>query len=968
MPVCRLTPLIGRKDELNALRTAYRAVEAGESRVVLLGGEAGVGKTRLLTDFLEELSDARVLSGGCVELSQAAVPFLPLASALRTLARERSAEEMQALISGTAAPLRQLLPRLVGDAYAATGPDPLRLFEAVPELLDRLAPEGPAVLVFEDLHWADASTLDLVRFLSLAELQGRLLIFTYRSDEMRRRHPLRPVLAELSRLPDVRRIDVDPLSDDDVVALVDGLLPPGVQGRPLAEVLRRAEGNPFFVEELVTCSAYGASSLASPLGDLLLNRLERLPEAATAITDVIAVAGRRASHRLIEQVAGLEPAALESGLRAAIEDGAVVADANGEYVGFRHALLQEAAYERLMAGTRRDIHRRMAEALVADPALAEGNMQGAAAEIAFHAERAGDIDTAYRASLRAAERASEAFAAVEANMHFEHAVGLHDQASPDARIDGVALRQQAARAAQVVGDFASAAAHLRCALDIAGDDVGQCAELLVALGEVLWFKGDPEEAKAVHRRAVELVGDTPGAARSEVRAFEALTSMLRQEYGYAVSLGLEALAEAREFGSPRGEIRALEAVGCARAMNGPDPETGLDNLREAVRLAKDYGDSEYIVHASVNLGACLDFLGLTAEARAWDRECVRDYADQGLVGAAVDFQRCNLAANLARVGEWDEAEAVLRRLRFSQHAGNVRLHQQISSAMFAVGRGRYDEARAYLDAAEPMARAFEELQFIAPLMVARLMIAGASRQDEDVRRLVTGLLELEPVPPVLALYGEVARALVDAALRSGDAESAAEQLAEMGGRMSAVLESPGTLAARIRTERRRTCLWIAAERARLLGADGPGDWSAVLDAGVEEPHVAEELYVSLRLAEAQIRAGEDASKTLVAAYERSRQLGSPVAEDLAALARRARIRLPGLKSDLAAGVVDNGLTEREREVLALLARGSTNRQIAEELFISAKTASVHVSNILGKLGAGNRTEAAAIARDLGVMA
>ena len=968
MPVCRRTPLIGRQDELSALRAAYAAVEAGECRVILLGGEAGVGKTRLLTDFIDELPDPRVLSGGCVELSQAAVPFLPLASALRTLARDRSAEEMQGLISGTAAPLRQLLPRLDADGVAATGPDPLRLFEAVPELLDRLAPDGPAVLIFEDLHWADASTLDLVRFLSLAELHGRLLVFTFRSDEMRRRHPLRPVLAELSRLPDVRRIDVEPLSDDDVVALVDGLLAPGVRRRPLAEVLRRAEGNPFFVEELVTCSAYGASSLASPLGDLLLNRLDRLPETATAITDVIAVAGRRASHRLIEQVAGLEPTALASGLRAALEDGAVVADANGEYIGFRHALLQEAAYERLIAGTRRDVHRRVAEALVADPALAEGGTQGAAAEIAFHAERAGDFDTAYRASLRAAERAAETFAAVEANLHFEHAVGLHDQASPDARIDGVALRQQAARAAQVVGDFATAAAHLRCALGIAGDDVGLCAELLVALGEVLWFKGDPEEAKAVHRRAVQLVGDTPGAARSEVRAFEALTGMLRQEYGYAVSLGLEALAEAREFGSPRGEIRALEAIGCARAMNGPDPEAGLENLREAVRLAKEYGDSEYIVHASVNLGACLDFLGMTAQARAWDRECVRDYADQGLVGAAVDFQRCNLAANLARVGEWDEAEAVLRRLRFSQHAGNVRLHHQICSAMLAVVRGRYHDASAHLDEAEPIARAFEELQFIAPLMVARLMIAGANRLDDEVRSLAEEVVELDPVPPVLALYGEVARRLVDAALRSGGADGAATLLDEMGRRLSAVLDSTDMLATRIRTERRRTCLWITAEHARLRGEDSPEVWSAVLEAGVDEPAIADDLYLGFRLSEALIRDGQDGSKTLVAAYERARDLGSPLADDLAALARRARIRLPGVKSDAAAGVVDNGLTEREREVLVLLARGSTNRQIAEELFISAKTASVHVSNILGKLGAGNRTEAAAIARDLGVTA
>jgi DNA-binding NarL/FixJ family response regulator len=401
-------------------------------------------------------------------------------------------------------------------------------------------------------------------------------------------------------------------------------------------------------------------------------------------------------------------------------------------------------------------------------------------------------------------------------------------------------------------------------------------------------------------------------------------------------------------------------------MAGPDPETGVDNLREAVRLAKKYGDSEYIVHASVNLGACLDFLGLTAEARAWDRECVRDYAEQGLVGAAVDFQRCNLAGNLARVGEWDEAEAVLQRLRFSQHTGSVRLHQQVCSALFAVARGRYAEARAYVEAAEPMAAAFEELQFIAPLMWARLVIARAAGRDGEVFSVAQSLLDLEPVPAVLILYGDVAHWIVDAALGSDERDAVLRMVEVMQSRVAQVLDDADGLAARTRTERRRTCLWLAAERARLLAEDVPDDWSAVLDAGVEEPYVSEDLYLALRLADALIRAGEDSSKVLVPAYERAQGLGSPIAKDLAALARRGRIRLPGVKSDAAAGVVDHGLTEREREVLILLARGGTNRQIAEELFISAKTASVHVSNILGKLGAGNRTEAAAIARELGV--
>ena len=968
MAVCRRTARIGRETEFEALQSAYDDVERGSARVVLLGGEAGSGKTRLIADFIDGIPGVPVISGSCVELSQASVPFLALASALRVLAQNRTGDEMAHLVSGAAGPLLQLLPRLQSDTLVDAGPDPLKLFEAVPELLDRLAPDGPAVLIFEDLHWADASTLDLVRFLALSGLKNRLLVFSFRTDEMRRRHPLRPVLAELSRLSEVARIDIEPLDDDEVVALVNGLVPPGAARMPVHEIIRRADGNPFFVEELVTCCAYGAPALATHLGDVLLNRLDRMPEAATAIAEVIAVTGRRASHRLIEQVAEMDPEALRGGLRLALDDGAVVADMTGEYYGFRHALLQEAAYEGIPLETRRRLHQRIANALVDDPCLAEGGAQAAAGEIAFHAERAGDVDTAYAASIKAAQRATESFAAVEAHHHFERAVGLHRTASSAVQMPYLDLLEQASRAAQVIGNFARAVEHLRSAVACAEEtDVANVVRLQVKLGETLWFSGNAAEGVEVHQAAVALLGDDASAMKAEVLAFGALKAMLQERYDESTSAGTEALAMAREFGSLPGQIRALEALGCTLALTGTDVEGGLEHLRESYRLAERDGDSEYIVHAGVDLGASLDFCGRTREAREWDRRCVADYDRRGLVGAAVDFQRCNLAWGLIRVGEWEEAESLLQRLRFSQHLGMVRVHQQGCSAMLAAARGHYDEAAAQVAAARADVEQLDSLQFLAPLTWTRMRVAEARGDEVELKASVHALWGYEAAAPVFPYYGELARLLVDMMRSTGATpEETVAMIDELDERLARAVSELGPAATGSRAAYLRSRAWLAAERLRALGDGNPDAWAVVLDSEVEEPFVVEDLYLRWRWAEALLESGGDVAAALVPAYQRAEALGAPISDRLVALARRARVKLPGIVRDAVTGVVDHGLTEREREVLELLARGSTNRQIAETLFISAKTASVHVSNILAKLGVGNRTEAAGVARDLGI--
>ncbi|HWU20697.1 MAG TPA: AAA family ATPase [Nocardioides sp.] len=956
-------PLVGRAPELQALEAALAAAADQSGQVVLVAGEAGAGKTRLVAELLAAHPEVPALVGGCVELSQAAVPFLPLAGALRRLANERGDEATTALLEGSAAPLLALVPRLSTGDPSGAAQDPLRLFEALPVLLDRIAPTGPAVLVIEDLHWADASTLDLVRFLALTAMPGRLVLVTFRSDEMRRRHPLRPLLAELARLPTVTRVDLRPLSDDDVFDLVGSLAGPGslVAGDLIA---RRAEGNPFFVEELVAASATGASSLPAPLDDVLGARLDRLPDTAWAVVEVMAAIGRRASHALLERVAAVEPAALSGGLRTAVQDGALVADEWG--YGFRHALLQEAAYDRLLAGDRLDLHQRIARALAEDPGLAQGGAQAAAAEIAYHAERAGDVDTAYVASVRAAERASDCYAISEAHLHYERAVSLLDRVSPE--VDGPSRSElflAAALAAMGVGDAQLAVERgWRALEEVPAADIAARALIIRLLAEMHWFAGSADAGSALAEEALAEVVPEPGAPRAELLAQCAMKAVhVGTGVEDAVPLARDALAMAREYGSVWGEVRAREALGCALVMTGTAVDEGIDHVLEALELARRTGDIESFVHVAASLGTVLEMAGRLSESDAVCAESVAYAEAAGFSGALLDFQRINLSSAYHRCGEWDRCAEILGRLRYTRRVGMVRIFQLMGTAMLAAVRGQHDEVLAALDAMATERFTLVGAMWHAPIAWCRLMTGLGTGDTDLVKRAVVDLMELPPEPEVLRLYPTVARAWAERAIASPDeADDAVAACTELIDRIDATVDLPATML----QERRRLRLLIEAERARATGATARELWQAALDVPVQSPDTAEQLYAQLRLAEAMHLAGEDPQEVLLPAYERAKRIGSVTTADLERLARRARVRLPGTARDETAGVVDHGLTAREREVLALVARGATNQAIADQLFISAKTASVHVSNILAKLGAANRTEAGALARDLGL--
>lgn len=958
-PVTHPGGMVGRAAELAELQQIFGETWNGQGRVVLLGGEAGTGKTRLVSEFLAGLGDTPVVAGGCVELGQAAVPFLALAAAMRDLSQKLSPDQLEDLLQGATEPLARFVPRLAQAAEMPAHSDPLALFGAVPELLDRLAGNGPAVLVLEDVHWADGSTLDLVRFLGQVGMPGRLVLLTYRSDEMRRRHPLRPILAELSRAREVSRIELAPLSDDDVVDLVRSIAGDAAATMPVSEVVRRAEGNPFFVEELVA-AGWDEAGLPGPLRDVLAERLDRLPETAVDVVELVAAIGQRAGDALLRRIA--DPSIdLDRGLGAAIDAGLLVADGAG--YGFRHALLQEATYDGMLAGRRLALHARIAAALTAEPGLALGGKHTADAEIAFHAAQAGDHDTAYLASIRAAEQAAQNYAVVEVHLHYERAVGLMDRVSVATEgPDRVEVLRRAASAAWDADESVGAVRNLEMALGLLpADEVEHRVQVRVESVRMRYRTGQSRAALAEQEAAEAEAGPEPSVARAIAMATRAWLGLVTLEPEAGLEPARAAVEMARSQRAEAAEAEALMALATVRLMLDDDHREGLAMGHEALAMAERLGMTDLQLTTYANIAYGLEYADQAEAAYEWSRDAVRDVDERGMTGTAVDFLKVSHAEALVAVGEWEEADSILRRVRFSRSAGVSQMYRDLVAGQLAILRGQLEQARSLITLLARDALA-EGDQFTVAAHELRLRLALAEGDRSEIAASVEPVWDTLPRSETRS---ELPLARAVAVLAAEDPDQWTEQLDRLADHFEtglATAEGPG-----------RRNLMIAgahllrAERGRIERRPDPAAWRAFLDAPLfAHDAVSGELYAGWRLAEALLETGEDATETLVAAHARAAELGSPYTSELERLARRARVRLPGQARDDQASAAVHGLTPREREVLEVLATGQTNRGIAEELFISEKTVSVHVTNLMAKLGVTNRTAAAAVGRELGL--
>jgi len=956
--------LIGRAAELSSLHAALDDARAGHGRVVLIEGDAGLGKTRLVEHFTSQVGGVRVLAGGGIPLA-ADVPYAPMIEVFRALA---------ALYP----PARDgLLPR---DQPAGAGPlGPARLLSLAADALRAVAEQIPVVVVVEDLHWADASTRDLVSYLAGVLRRERvLLLVTVRAEELDPARPVAELVAELARAPHAERLVLRPLGRDEVAAqlrAISGVAPPAAM---VDQMVARAAGNPFFTEELLAAGT-GADAVPVTVRDVLLTRAARLPAPGRRVLHAAAVAGRSVPHELLAAVT--DPADLDAGLPAAVAHR-LLEPHGGRYV-FRHPLIQETVYAAVLPAVRRDLHARAAAWLeAASPAATVTEMAGHAVQVAYHWRAAGAAGRALAAAVRAGGLAAAAHAPAEALAWYEHALGAWDLvpgAAGVAGIEQVTLMERTAEAASMAGDNARAQALARqilAQIDPAAEPA-RAALRWERLGRFCWLTGDQAASWHAYEQAIRTVPAEPSAARAKVLAATAQSLMLRSLHLSARGYAEQAIAVSREVGALAEEAHALNTLGCSLAALGHDTE-GIGLLEQALAMTRQTGDEAEAGRCLINLTENLAIVRRCEEAlRAGDAGT----AEANRLGLAAIHGPVILGgALLARylLGRWDEVDQLASQALETEPEGMSAVPLRLARARVALARGHLDTATKDLTALRAIMHGSDDLQYAAQATALQAGLAAARGEHTEARAILRDDLARAADHDDMALHLELAACAISVEVGALDqarlngrrtdpvaaSAAAAQIMSGADATMTRVVAAGGRLSPAL-------ALLEAIARAHLSRIPGPADpelWARVAQDELTDPYlVASARYQEAAALLASRGSRHRAATALRAADTTARDLrADPLCAGIGALAHAARIDLdqaavtPAPEPD-PAGV---GLTPREREVLALLGNGLSNAQIARTLYISEKTASVHVSNILRKLGVTSRIQAAVAAANL----
>jgi DNA-binding CsgD family transcriptional regulator len=985
------SPLAGRQTELDTLRSAWRDADAGRPSLIVLTGDAGVGKSRLVRELETVVREEHglVLHGQCLELSHGELPYAPLASALRSADTAEVARALSELPIEARRELARAFPDTIGETPAeTTGEDPFgqsRLFGWILSLLRQLSNRASVLLSIEDSHLADTSSRDFLRFLAQSlRSEHFLVVVTLRSDELHREHPARALVSELTRLDAVGQIAVAPLSEAEIGRQVQSILGGAPPPELVHRLYTRTQGNPFYTEELLAAGIGDDDGLPASLQDALLLRADRLGQSARTLLRIAAAAGRPMDEALIERASGLAPLEIEAALRECIDHNVLVCDRrSGEY-HVRHALLAEAVYADLLPVERASLHRRLATALD-EHALAQ-----TAGERARHWQLAHDPRRALLASIEAGARAERVFGYGEALAHFLRAVEIWDREPPEAQttpLDRVALLTRAARAARWIGD--SDAACDLCQRALGGFDHGadplRAAHLLERLGR--YQPWNVESSLDAFRRGLSLLPGECPAERMRFYVDEALEFSFLGRWEDAKARAADAVELAQGDATLASESAARALLGTAIAFLG-DPGAGERDLRDALVLARQSGSTEELVQIYLDLGEVLRLQGRIADAL----EVVLDGEAAAVALGALpfaNFMAANAADDLFRLGQWDALGQRLAELARRQLDRPARLLRESVAGRLDAARGQLDAAADHFAAAMELCRDLALVEFVPAVYsgVAELEL-WRGRPETARERLAEGLAKLgtgENLLHIPSLHSmgarvEADRAELGRARRDRATQAAAgvaaqahhDRLAESL-ELNATASSPPEASAHLAT--------CAAELTRALGAPDPRRWKSAAELWRGHGNLYRVAYATFRHAEALVvtRGQRSQAQTaLGSALELCRHLGTePLATEARRLARRGRLSV-AIPADVDAhgdtdprgpALEENpfSLTERELEVLRLLGAGLTNREISQALFISQHTAGVHVSHILGKLGVANRVMAAAVAERLGLV-
>jgi DNA-binding CsgD family transcriptional regulator/tetratricopeptide (TPR) repeat protein len=993
---------------MTVLDDALVRARAGRPALVLATGEAGIGKSRLVSEFSQRAIDAGALTaiGSAIELAAGALPYSPFIRVFSALRPNLDVQTAAWLADSSRAPLRRLVPAFA-DMRTGSEPQPLKpsgpdatevpaLYEACLGLLELLAASRPLVIALEDLHWADRSTLDLLRFIVRSTANCQLLIIaTARSDEPAAE--LGSFLEELGRQPEADWVELRRLDAASVRAMVEGIRGVAVSDADADLIFARSGGNPFFVEEIVASGHDG--QLSPTVRQVALARVAKLSADAYAVLAAVAIAGRQIGHGQLASVLNLPPKALSSAIREAVESFILAVGADGEGYQFRHALIAEAVSDDILPGERQRLHRAHAKYLER-AGLLDASM---AAATAHHWDR-GHMPRAAVSAYMAAAAAAEAIGAYpEALEHLGRALALLPAAvasagrQPDVEaVDEVAVREQAARVAHLRGDPIRAVELLEPTLSSPqfAFNPERKAVVLEQLARYRWVSPDVEGALADAARAADLVSFRPASsAKARVLTTHAWTFALSGRYDEADRIATAALEVATAVGDRAEQGHALGVLGI-RALEMQPKEAALAALRSALAIAVETNDIEAAVRAYANL--------LSANFGQWDRvvalgeEAIGYVETRRIRISLVVAVLANLAQSYLELGHWDDAEVALGKGRALAAAGMYGAEVSFAAARLAIARGALHDAQRLIELAEAASISVPGRQ--AALLTE---IQLCQRRWLGVREVaVPAIAEIASGPVFSFVLSWIclpeirAEAELAAAARArGDTAALSESiaLAETGLAAIEAQATNGELHVRIK----EALALGRAEMSRVRGRSDPSLWRVALATAGETGSHYHEAYPQIRLAEALMESGLEpapgesagtrhrrrrsnrleAIELLGVAHRTAAGLGAaPLLVEVVTIARRAGVALggdtgPAVSSGAPVGSGDDagrsGLTRREVDVLRLVVQGRTNRQIGQMLFITERTAAIHVQHVLAKLDVANRVEAAALAHRIG---
>ncbi len=1029
---------VGRREALDVAAEMLARVIAGQPSHLLVTGEAGIGKTRFV-QAVGDLAQARgfvVASGRSIPLGSGELPYAPIRDVVRDLAAGLDAPTLHAVLGSDGPDLARIAPDLGPQgprrpASNLSAASRIRILEAFRGMVGRLARISPVLLVVEDIQWTDSASLDLIAYILRALRDERIgLVLTLRTDELDDSERLQGWLGEAERLDAVWRLDLDPLRPTETRELVAAIRGSEPTDDLLARVVRRSDGNPLFVEELLAHddALTGEAALPATLVDILRSRIATVPSTARSQLDTLAVAGSEVDVALAAEVSDMPSDRFDAAVEVGVARHLLVlqrAPAPGR-LAFRHALIAEVTRDSIgpVEGTR--LHRAWAAALT-ERASGPGTPEpGIWAEIAAHWDAARDEQRAIAAAVRAAGEAEHAYAFSAAFLQYRRVLEGWDRVADPVALAGIDRIEVLTRAANAawLGGGEGQVSLLREAIDLAdrAGDVRRRATLQGRLGYAWLTVGDHDAARVLFGRALATMSEDASAEeRAFVLARYAQARMVAGAFQESARVAEEAVSAARVAGDRRIEAHAVDTLGAAVVGLGHSVYAA-DCLRDAVAIAVEVGEPDEIGRAYANGVEVLRLAGQDRDAVALAEEGTERLHVMGMeasYGRVVESQR---ALTEFHLGMWGQARSRLDRAfgplegaRDVDVTPSLALERAISTTALDVATGAWDAAstalahlRRFLDRSDP------DEQWTGPYATASAEMALWQGRPQDALAAVeSGLVRIESTDDVawrIRLLRLATRATADLAQaardrRDPDAEGGAlAEASRLRERVepaeAAIAGMDGGLALELAAE----VATAAAEETRLRGSPDAAAWHAAADLWLARERPYPRAYALWRAAEAGLASRDRAGATaaLREAAGIARDLGAaPLLREIEAFARRARIRLdrpvgvagaaraapsagaagtaPGAGAAAApspaatvpdprtTGAVEAGLTVREREVLELMAAGLTNRQIADALFISVNTAGIHVSRILGKLGAATRTEAADIAWRRGIV-